>query len=86
MPVYSLHIIRTLWALFFLVLMSLAFLGVLKGENCAFDFGKMFAKSPNRNIHVVISDTIRTPPSLSFVQENFFYDNTKEKEGFCICA
>ncbi len=42
MHVYSLHIIRTLWALFFLVLMSLAFLGVLKGENCAFDFGEMF--------------------------------------------
>lgn len=42
MPMYSLHIIRTLWALFFLVLMSLAFLWILKGENCAFDFGEMF--------------------------------------------
>lgn len=42
MPMYSLHIIRTLWALFFLVLMSLAFLWILKGENCAFDFWEMF--------------------------------------------
>lgn len=41
-PVYFLHMIRTLWALFFLALMSLGFLTVLKGENCAFDFGKMF--------------------------------------------
>lgn len=42
MPMYSLHIIRTFWALLFLALMSFLFLMVLKAENCAFDFGEMF--------------------------------------------
>ena len=42
MPMYSLHIIRTFWALLFLALMSFLFLMVLKAENCAFGFGEMF--------------------------------------------
>lgn len=42
MPMYRLHIIRTLWAVWFLFLISLGFLGFLKGENCDFDFFKMF--------------------------------------------
>lgn len=42
MPVYFLHMIRILWALVFLVLLSILFLVVLKEENCAFDFGEMF--------------------------------------------
>lgn len=41
MPMYFLHIIRILWALLFMILMSVGFLVVLKGENCTFDFFEM---------------------------------------------
>lgn len=41
-PLPLLHMIRTLWALLFQLLLSLSFLLVLKGGNCVFSFGEMF--------------------------------------------
>lgn len=41
-PMYSLHVIRILWALLFLLILGGLFLFVLKRENCVFDFGEMF--------------------------------------------